>query len=69
MENDVVQTIDYKMFDIRTWSIEYSHTEEYSMKQHLLKNGYEFVKQLNKYDQKISLVAEDYIFQKKLTNA
>ena len=64
MENDVVRTIDYKKFDTRTWSIEYSHTKASSMKQHLLDHGYEFKKQINKYDQKISLVAEDYVFQK-----
>ena len=64
MENDVVRTIDYKKFDIRTWSIEYSHTKASSMKQHLLDHGYEFKKQINACDKRISLVVEDYVFQK-----
>ena len=64
MENDVVRTIDHNKFSIRTWSIEYSHTAARPMKQYMLGAGYKFIKQLNAYDQKVALVAEDYIFQK-----
>ena len=64
-EYDVIRTLPLEKFNIRSWSIEYSHTNHKALKQHLIEHGYDFKKQINAYDAKISLVAEDYIFLKK----
>ena len=65
LEYDVIRSLPLRKFDIRSWSVEYSHTNHVALKKHLFANGYAFKRQLNVYDKKVSLVVEDYIFVKK----
>ena len=64
IEYYVLEGFPFSKFDIRTWSIEQSHTDANGIKDIMDKNSYRFMTHLTKRAPEIALYVDDYIFMK-----